>query len=117
MSNTINWFDLPVINLQRAINFYHRVLNVDISEEFPGVAVISHQQNDVAGCLYVSDTYQPSIHGALLYFNVTGRLKEAIATAEEHGATIEQPLHPIGPHGYRSILIDCEGNRVALHSE
>jgi len=27
-----------------------------------------------------------------------------------------QGLHPIGPHGFRAIIEDSEGNRMALHS-
>ena len=27
------------------------------------------------------------------------------------------PIHPIGPHGFRAIILDSEGNRIALHSE
>jgi uncharacterized protein len=26
------------------------------------------------------------------------------------------PTHAIGPHGFRAIILDSEGNRVALHS-
>jgi len=32
------------------------------------------------------------------------------------GGQIVQDIHPIGPHGFRAILIDSEGNRIALHS-
>jgi predicted enzyme related to lactoylglutathione lyase len=28
-----------------------------------------------------------------------------------------QPKQPIGPFGFRAIVIDSEGNRVALHSD
>ena len=29
---------------------------------------------------------------------------------------VVQATHPIGPHGHRAIVVDSEGNRVALHS-
>jgi predicted enzyme related to lactoylglutathione lyase len=25
-------------------------------------------------------------------------------------------VHAIGPHGFRAVLLDSEGNRIALHS-
>jgi predicted enzyme related to lactoylglutathione lyase len=27
-----------------------------------------------------------------------------------------QDKHQIGPHGFRAIIVDSEGNRIALHS-
>ncbi len=117
MANTIVWFDLPTLDLQRAIAFYSAVLQTVIIEEYPGVAVFSHADNDVAGCLFVSDTHKPARDGAMLYFNVSGRLEQAVAVAKENGGLVEQPPHAIGPHGYRSVLIDSEGNRIVLHSD
>ncbi len=43
MPNQIVWFDLPVTDLNRAIIFYSKVLDAEITEEFPGVAIISHE--------------------------------------------------------------------------
>lgn len=117
MANTIVWFDLPALDLQRAINFYSQVLQTEITEEYPGVAVFSHQNNEVAGCLFASDTHKPSKNGAMLYFNVDGRLEQAVEIAKQHRGMVEQPPHAIGPHGFRSVLIDSEGNRIVLHSE
>ncbi len=117
MANTIVWFDLPVLDLQRAIDFYSNVLQTKVTEEYPGVAVFAHGGDDVAGCLFFSDTHKPARDGAMLYFNVNGRLDDAVAVARQHGGMIEQPPHAIGPHGFRSVLIDSEGNRIVLHSE
>jgi predicted enzyme related to lactoylglutathione lyase len=33
-----------------------------------------------------------------------------------HGGTVLNPSHAIGTHGFRAIILDSEGNRVALHS-
>ncbi|MEM9534004.1 MAG: VOC family protein [Pseudomonadota bacterium] len=116
MPHRIIWFDLAVRDLERAMAFYRAVLATDVKEEFEGVGVISHDQGDVAGCLYVSDTYEPSKHGALLYFNVDGRLEHAVQQVTDHGGEIEQPAHEIGPFGRRAVAIDSEGNRIVLHS-
>ena len=83
MPNRIVWFDVPALNLERAMNFYSKVLAVDISEEFPDVAVMSHGQGEVAGCVFKSEEIQPSDQGTLLYFNVDGRLDAAVAAVEE----------------------------------
>jgi predicted enzyme related to lactoylglutathione lyase len=35
---------------------------------------------------------------------------------EQRGGKVLQPKHPIGPHGYRALILDSEGNRIALPS-
>ncbi len=117
MANRIVWFDVPATDLGRAMNFYTKVLDVEITEEFPDVAVMSHGQGEVAGCLFKSEEIQPSDQGTLLYFNVDGRLDAAVAAVEECGGSVKEPPHPIGEFGHRAIVIDSEGNRIALHSE
>ena len=116
MMNRIVWFDLPASDLERAMKFYSNVLDAEVSERFPGVGVISSEDGAVSGCVFKSDDVKPSDHGALLYFNVDGRLEEAVAAAEATGGTIKQPPHSIGEFGHRAIVVDSEGNRIALHS-
>jgi hypothetical protein len=52
----------------------------------------------------------------LLYLNVDGRIRDAVANVVPNGGTVIDDTHPIGPHGFRAIVLDSEGNRVALHS-
>lgn len=117
MANRIVWFDIPVNDLNRAIQFYSSVLDFEIKEESGGVAVMPHGPGEVAGCLYQSEDDQPSASGPLLYLNVNGRLDAAIDAAEKNGGTIVEPKHSIGNYGFRAKVIDSEGNRIALHSE
>jgi len=58
----------------------------------------------------------PSDGGPLLYLNTDGRLDVAVSAAKLAGGTVLQPKHSIGPDGYRAIVLDSEGNRIALHS-
>ncbi len=116
MANRVIWFDVPVANLSRAIEFYSKVLDIAV-EEAHGVAVLEHSGNDIAGCLYESDDHKPSDSGLLLYFNVSGRLDAAIEATEQYGGKILSAKEQIGQHGYRSIVLDSEGNRIALHSQ
>ena len=119
MGNRIVWFDIPVLDLERASNFYQKVLEVKI-ESYGGdspVAVMEHGPGDVSGCLFRGEGEEPSMQGPLLYFNVDGRLEEATRIAGEQGGEVLQAPHSIGPHGSRSIIRDSEGNRIVLHSE
>ena len=117
-NNRVVWFDLPVSNLERASQYYAEVLNCKVEIEsfndFP-FSVIEHRDGN-GGCLVPDPEKVSSDKGPLLYFNVHGRLKDAVSKAKNKG-TIIQDIHPIGPHGFRAIILDSEGNRIALHAE
>ncbi|HEY2986316.1 MAG TPA: VOC family protein [Candidatus Binatia bacterium] len=120
MGNQIVWVDIPVKDLERAIKFYSAVLGTPVKkEEMPGmtIGILPHQEGEVGGCLFKSETDEPSTKGPLLYLNANGRLAQAIAAVEANSGKVVQPKHPIGPYGYRAIVLDSEGNRIALHSD
>jgi uncharacterized protein len=118
LHNRVVWFDLPAADLERASSFYRAVLacGVDL-EDFDGFrfAVLEHEQGN-GGCLVPAASEVSADRGALLYFNVEGRLRDAVAQVRRHGGSVLQDAHPIGPHGWRAIVIDSEGNRIALHA-
>ncbi len=120
MSNQVVWFDIPAKNLERAIRFYSNVLGIVIKpEEFPGwrMGVFPHTDGQVSGCIVETKDHQASNNGPLLYFNANGRLDEAILEVTKYEGKVVEPKHPIGEWGFRAIVLDSEGNRVALHSE
>ena len=120
MANQIVWVDIPVKVLERAIRFYSAVLGAPVKkEEFPGmvIGILPHQDGEVGGCLYKNEADEPSSKGPLLYLNANGRLDQAIAAVEANGGKVLVPKHAIGPYGHRAIVLDSEGNRVALHSD
>jgi predicted enzyme related to lactoylglutathione lyase len=55
--------------------------------------------------------------GVLIYLNVNGRIRDAVKNVVPNGGSVVQDTHAIGPHGFRAIVLDSEGNRIALHSE
>ena len=119
MGHRIAWFDMPVQDLQRATDFYSKVLQVNIETYGPDVpvAVFEHGPEDVAGCLYLEPEFSPSKGGALLYFPAEGRLEEAVSLVEANGGEVLEEVKSIAPHGFRAVVLDSEGNRIALHSE
>lgn len=119
MSNRFVWVDIPARDLDRAIAFYAAVFGQAIDKDSgPGFAmgVLPHAGDDVGGCIYVSDEHVPSRNGPLIYLNVEGRLAEAVDAVGRHGGEVLQAVHAIGPHGWRAIVLDSEGNRIALHA-
>ena len=120
MPDTIVWCDIPVKNLDRAIKFYGDVLAAKIEKQSHGeinFGLLPHAHENVSGCLVVSDENKPSAEGPLVYLNCEGRLDAAISTVEMNSGKISQPKHQIGPHGFRAVILDSEGNRIALHSK
>jgi hypothetical protein len=118
--NTFCWADIPVTNLDRSIKFYSAVLGSPVKKEAaPGMefALLPHYESNVSGCLVVFNDNKPSENGPLVYFSVEGRLDDALVQVREQGGKIVKEKHQIGPHGFRAIIIDSEGNRVALHSQ
>ena len=120
MSHRFVWLDIPVADLDRAIAFYRAVLGCDVKRESAGgvaFAVLDHAGNGVGGCLVpASGDAQPSLGGPLVYLNVEGRIADAERAVAANGGRVLQATHSIAPHGHRAIVVDSEGNRVALHS-
>ncbi len=98
MANQIVWCDIPVLDLDRALKFYSAVLDAEVKkQEFPGMTM--------------------AILPLMIYLNAKGRLDEAIAAVLPNGGKVLKPRHAIGPYGSRAIILDSEGNRIALHSD
>ncbi len=119
MPNTMVWVDIPVLDLDRAVTFYSAVLGKPVmKQEYPGMSIglLPGDDAEVTGCLHQSPNDKPADHGPLVYLNCQGRLEEAVSAVSSGGGKVLQPAHPIGPHGFRAVVVDTEGNRIALHS-
>lgn len=117
--NRVVWFDLPVVDLERACRFYEAVLGLPVQREQFGelrFAVLAHDQGN-GGCLVPGVPARDPQSGPLLYFNAEGRIRAAVAQVERSGGRLLEPIRSIGPHGFRALALDSEGNRIALHSE
>jgi uncharacterized protein len=118
------WTDIPVTNLDRAIKFYSAVLGSEVKKLSDGPAeygLLPHGEQNASGCLCVrSDSggvdNTPSANGPLIYLLVEGRLDEAVEAARANGGKILRARQQIGEHGFRAVVIDSEGNRIALHT-
>ncbi len=115
--NRAVWFDIPVADLDRAIEFYSRVCAMPVEkQEYDGYAfAVMHHTDGNGGCL-VPKPEDITDKGILVYMNAEGRIREATRLVGEYGGTVVEDVHSIGPHGFRTLLVDSEGNRLALHS-
>jgi len=119
LCNRAVWFDIPVSDLDRSVEFYKTVLNIEIevidSDGFK-FAVLEHDKGN-GGCLVPNQSEITSNRGIMVYLNVDGRIRDAVEKVAQNGGKIIQMTHSIGPHGFRAIILDSEGNRLVLHSE
>ena len=121
MPNAINWFEIPVKNLARAVKFYQTVLGKKMptmeamgmkSAFFPA----DMENGSVGGCLIAGKGYKPSASGALVYLNGGKNLSTMLSKIEKAGGKVVLPKMAIGHNGFMAHFKDSEGNKVGLHS-
>jgi uncharacterized protein len=119
--NPVVYFEIPVLDLDRACNFYSQVfetiLTKDIIDGYQMAFFESFGESFGApGALVVGDVYIPSHQGCFLYFGVES-IDETVARALEHGGSVLYPKKSNGDLGFVAEIQDSEGNRIALHEE
>lgn len=119
--NKIVWCEIPVIDFDRALNFYSSVFGYDLKTaeynniKFAMFDLGGDDDKSASGCI-IQDGNKPSAEGTLVYLNMNGRLDDAISAVKKSGGKILMDKEQIGPWGYRAVILDTEGNKVALHS-
>ena len=119
MTNALNWFDIPVSDMERAAKFYSEILGVALE---PGPSGPGYQmamfptQGGVGGALMQGEVYTPSHQGALVYLNGGDDLNTVLSRVEAAGGKVLQEKFGIGENGFPAYFEDTEGNRVGLHS-
>jgi uncharacterized protein len=118
MSNAINWFEIPVRDLDRAERFYAEMLDRPLQRTvFGGVehAIFSASETGVGGALVRDSRRKPHADGALVYL-ATSDIEASLKRAQASGGETLLPRTDISPHGFIGIVRDSEGNTVGLHS-
>ncbi len=120
MKPNIVWYDIPALDLDRAVRFYSAVLGAPVvKEEVGGVMLgwLPTVDGERMGCVCVVEGFKPSADGVMIYLSVNGRIKAAVAEVATNGGKVQSDIHSIGPYGFRAEVLDSEGNCIALHSE
>jgi predicted enzyme related to lactoylglutathione lyase len=120
MANVINWFEIPATDIDRASEFYSKVLDGEIhTQEMYGVkmAFLPMEGEGVGGAICQGDGYAPSSEGATIYLNGGEDLSTPLNKVESAGGKIVMPKTKISDEiGYYALFNDTEGNKVAFHS-
>jgi hypothetical protein len=120
MKSALSWFEIPVVDMERAVKFYEGVLKTSLRREnFFGTdnAVFKTEEPGVGGALIRQEKVRPQQEGTLVYLNLNGQLDAAIGRVQGAGGAVLLPKTSIGEMGDIAIIRDSEGNRVGFHSE
>ena len=119
-ANPVYWFEIPVNDMDRGKKFYETVLGIQLYPLALGPLTMSlfsmaRGAEGASGALVKAQTYVPSHSGSMVYFSVDD-IEATLARVEKNGGKIIRTKTSIGEFGFVGHFEDCEGNRVALHS-
>jgi predicted enzyme related to lactoylglutathione lyase len=121
--NAVNWFEIPVRDLERAQAFYEKLLDKALRREAMGpqtLAVIPYDPAQGVGGALIAGVHipDPSPNGTLVYLNAEPSLDAAVERAVAAGGRVATPRVEL-PEGMGCFahVIDSEGNRVGLHAQ
>ena len=120
--NAINWFAIPVNDLERARKFYCEIMGFDQMEDMvtPNgtCAIFPHDEGGIGGSLNPFMGFKPTADsGVTVWLNAGEDLQNTLDRVEGAGGKILMEKTPISDeYGFMGMILDCEGNRVGLHS-
>lgn len=119
----IGWFEIPVTDMNRAKEFYESVLDIAISvHDFGGLLMgwfpNNPEKSGATGSLILHEMYKPSkTEGPLIYFSCKDVDNELSRVEAAHGEIVKPKTQIGDEHGFMALILDTEGNRIALHSQ
>lgn len=122
MANSINWFEIPVLNFDRAKEFYSRLYNYEMTETSRngfriGFLPIDDRSKGVGGTIVQANDYFPSALGVKIYLNGGDDLQHVLDRVIPSGGEVIQHKTKLSDDiGYFAVFEDTEGNHISLHS-
>ena len=120
----VGWFEIPVMDMTRAQQFYEKVFDIKIHIVEMGETTMGWfpfpkdpQARGAGGSLIKNTThYKPSDNGTLIYFSSAEITHELSRVVEAGGQVLKEKTMISEDIGYMALFLDSEGNRIALHS-
>jgi uncharacterized protein len=121
MKNPVGYFEVPVLDIERAILFYEAVFGYSLersSIDGNEMALFSFDEmaSGITGALAQGESYIPSKQGSRIYFSVDD-IDNTLGNVISSGGKILYPKTSIGELGWVAEFEDTEGNCIALHSQ
>lgn len=121
-SNALNWFEIPVADLERAKKFYETIFDMEmrkmeVGENLLYVFPTSAEPSSVSGAIIKDENAISSMDGITMYLNANPSIDAVIARIEDAGGKILIPKQQVSPEvGFVAYFNDSEGNRLAIHA-
>lgn len=116
----VSWFEIPALNLLRAVEFYNYIygMKMEITESSGYSMALFPTNNGIGGAVVMGEGSIPSESGTLVYLNGGKDLSVVLERIEEAGGRIILEKTLISNEaGYFALFIDSEGNKLAIHSK
>ncbi len=122
--NPIGWFEIYVMDLVRAKQFYESVLGVKLDilpvPDDSNIEMLAFPSNmeeyGATGALVKMEGAPSGGNSTLIYFNC-GDCSVEESRVVANGGQITQTKMSIGEYGFCTMAIDTEGNMFGLHSQ
>jgi len=122
--NVVGWFEIPVLDMDRAQKFYEKIFGFKLERHTLGPLEMAWfpWKEDAIGSsgslVQMEESNKPSANGVVIYFtSPSGDAANELAMVEQSGGKLLLPKTRIGDdHGYYGLLLDTEGNQIAIHS-
>ena len=120
--NALNWFEIPVADIERAQRFYETLLAKSLRREQAGpqtLAIFPYELGQGVGGMLKQDAAAPAsgANATLVYLDASPSLDAVLSRAGELGARVLQPKMELpNGNGFTAHIADTEGNRIGLHA-
>ena len=121
MNSYLAIFEVPATDINRAIEFYQAILDVDIEKiDMPDIemGLLPYEDQAVTGVIVKGEGFEPSTGGITVYLNAGNDLQIVLDKVQNSGGKV---LIPKTPHaddgGFFAHFLDSEGNKIGLHSD
>lgn len=118
MKNPVTYFEIPVLDMDRAVDFYSKTFGVTFEKQnIDGneMALFPYEiaGGGATGALAKGGSYQPSLKGTRVYFSTTD-IDSTLNKAIGAGGKLVYPKTDTGDYGFVAEFEDSEGNCIAL---
>jgi len=120
--NPVHWFEIPVIDIERAKQFYESLFGYSLflTQISAGENLLFPREEIAAGAsgtLVKGERFTPSQQGTVVYFSVED-IEAVCNKAKAAGGSVLVPATPIGDGwGVFAHLLDTEGNKIGVWSK
>jgi predicted enzyme related to lactoylglutathione lyase len=121
MANVVVWADIPVLDMERAREFYSHLLQAPV-DLMPGMTTVALLRGPgepdpmvVSADLAVGQSMPSTSHGCTIYLSSLGDIDGMLRRAVEAGGAVLAGKAKMDMIGWIAFIKDTEGNRVGIH--